>query len=125
MKTSAMKRILPVTALVVALAAPWMGACAQGGTMAEKDSQSSRYAANGKTAGSGFTEAEVRKVDKDAGKITLKHGPITNLDMPPMTMVFRAKDPKMLDNVKAGDKVRVKVDKIQGAYTVTEIEPAR
>ena len=52
-----------------------------------------------------FAEAEVRKVDKDAGKITLKHGPIANLDMPAMSMVFRAKDPAMLDKVKAGAKV--------------------
>ena len=47
---------------------------------------------------------EVRKVDKETGKLTLKHAPIPNLDMPDMTMVFRVKDPAMLDNVKAGDK---------------------
>jgi Cu(I)/Ag(I) efflux system periplasmic protein CusF len=70
-----------------------------------------------------FTEAEVRKVDKAAGKVTLKHGPIANLEMPPMTMVFRVKDAAMLDQVKAGDKVRFKAEKIQGAYTVTEVAP--
>src|SRR5688572_23698552 len=75
-------------------------------------------------AETGFSDAEVRKVDKEAGKITLKHGPIANLDMPAMSMVFRAKDPAMLDKVKAGDKVRFKAEKIQGAYTVTEIAPA-
>lgn len=75
---------------------------------------------------SAFTEGEVRKVDKAAGKITLKHGPIPSLDMAtPMTMVFRAKDPAMLDKVKAGDKIRFKADKIQGAYTVTEIAPRK
>lgn len=73
-----------------------------------------------------FTDGEVRKVDKGAGKITLKHGPIPSLDMGmPMTMVFRVKDPAMLDTVKAGDRVRFKADKVQGAYTVTEIALAR
>jgi Cu(I)/Ag(I) efflux system periplasmic protein CusF len=72
-----------------------------------------------------YTEGEVRKVDKDAGKITLKHGAIANLDMPPMSMVFRAADAAMLDKVKEGDKVRFKAEKIQGAYTVTRIEPAK
>jgi Cu(I)/Ag(I) efflux system periplasmic protein CusF len=68
-----------------------------------------------------YTEAEVRKVDKEAGKITLRHGPIANLDMPAMSMVFRAKDASMLDHVKEGDKVRFKAEKLQGAYTVTEL----
>ena len=77
-----------------------------------------------KAAAAPYAEAEVRKVDKEAGKITLKHGPIANLDMPPMSMVFRAKDPAMLDRVKEGDKVRFKAEKVQGAYTVTEIQPA-
>ena len=53
-------------------------------------------------------EAEVRKVDKEAGKVTLKHGEIRNLDMPPMTMVFQVKDAAMLEKVKVGDKVTVK-----------------
>jgi Cu(I)/Ag(I) efflux system protein CusF len=67
-------------------------------------------------------DAEVRKVDKDAGKITLKHGEIKNLDMPPMTMVFHAKDPALLDKIKAGDKVRFTADKVDGAYTVLSID---
>ena len=54
-----------------------------------------------------MAEAEVRKVDKQAKKITLKHGPIRNLDMPPMTMVFQVRDPALLDNVKQGDKVKI------------------
>jgi Cu/Ag efflux protein CusF len=68
-----------------------------------------------------FTDAEVRKVDKEAGKVTLKHGAIANLEMPPMTMVFRVRDRAMLDRVKAGDKVRFKAEKVQGSYTVTEL----
>ena len=72
-----------------------------------------------------MADGEVRKVDKDAGKITLKHGPIKNLDMPPMTMVFRVKDPAFLDAVKPGDKVRFAAEERSGAYVVTAIEPAR
>lgn len=69
-------------------------------------------------------EGEVRKVDKDAKKLTIKHGPIQNLDMPAMTMVYRVKDPAMLDQVKAGDKVRFQAEKIGEALTVTKIDPA-
>jgi Cu(I)/Ag(I) efflux system protein CusF len=72
-----------------------------------------------------LTEGEIRKVDKDAGKITIKHGPIKNLDMPDMTMVFQVKEPAFLDQVKAGDKVKFRAEKIDGAYTVTGIEVAR
>ena len=71
------------------------------------------------------SEAEVRKVDKDAGKITLKHGEIKNLDMPPMSMVFQVKDKALLDKVKAGDKISFTADKVSGAYTVMSIEPAK
>ncbi|MHB8495717.1 MAG: copper-binding protein [Casimicrobiaceae bacterium] len=71
---------------------------------------------------SAVTEGEVRKIDKDAGKITLRHGPITNLDMPGMTMVFRVSDPAMLDGVKEGAKVRFVADRVGGALTVTAIE---
>jgi Cu(I)/Ag(I) efflux system protein CusF len=71
------------------------------------------------------SEAEVRKVDKDAGKITLKHGEIKNLDMPPMSMVFQVKDKALLDKVKAGDKVGFTADKVNGAYTVMSIEPVK
>jgi Cu/Ag efflux protein CusF len=70
-----------------------------------------------------MSKGEVRKVDKDAQKITIKHGPISNLDMPPMTMVFRVKDPALLDKVSPGDKIQFLADKVDGAYTVTRIEP--
>lgn len=73
----------------------------------------------------GLTDAEVRKVDKEARKITLKHEAIKNLDMPAMTMVFQVSDPAMLDKVKAGDKVRFKASGDGGKYTVTEIQPAK
>ena len=72
-----------------------------------------------------LTEGEIRKVDKDAKKITIKHGPIRNLDMPAMTMVFQVKDPAMLGQVKAGDKVKFAAESVGGAITVTKIEAAR
>jgi Cu/Ag efflux protein CusF len=71
------------------------------------------------------SEGEVRKVDKEAKKITIKHGPLKNLDMPPMTMVFQVKDPALLDKVKAGDQVKFRAEKLGGAFTVTAIEPAK
>ena len=72
-----------------------------------------------------MTEGEVRKVDKDTKKITIKHGDITNLDMPGMTMLFQVKDAAMLDMVKPGDKVRFKAEKAGGALVVTEIQLAK
>ncbi len=69
-----------------------------------------------------MSEGEIRKVDKDAGKITIRHGDLKNLDMPPMTMVFQVTDPAMLDKVKAGDKVGFVAEKIEGRYAVTQIE---
>jgi Cu(I)/Ag(I) efflux system periplasmic protein CusF len=68
------------------------------------------------------TEGEVTKLDTAQAKVTLKHGEIKNLDMPPMTMVFRVKDAKMLDGLAVGAKVRFSAEKINGQYTVTEIK---
>ncbi len=68
------------------------------------------------------TEGEVLKVDAGARRITLKHGEIRNLDLPPMKMLFQVRDPAMLERVKPGDKVRFTADKIQGAYTITSLE---
>ena len=72
-----------------------------------------------------MSDAEVRKVDKAQGKITLRHGAIKNLDMPPMTMVFVVKDRAMLDHVKPGDKVRFKAENAGGRNVVTEMVPAK
>ena len=72
-----------------------------------------------------MTEGEIRKVDKDTKKITIKHGEIKNLDMPGMTMLFQVKDPAMLDTVKAGDKVRFKAEKSATGIVVTEMQVAK
>ena len=68
------------------------------------------------------SEGEVRKVDLEQGKVTLRHGPLANLDMPAMTMVFTAADPKLLEGLKQGDKVRFTADKKDGTYIVTGLE---
>lgn len=72
-----------------------------------------------------LSDAEVRKVDKENRKITLRHGPIKNLDMPPMTMVFQVGDAALLDKVQAGDKVRFAAVNDAGKLTVTHIQPAK
>jgi Cu(I)/Ag(I) efflux system protein CusF len=69
-----------------------------------------------------LAEGEVRRVDKAGGKISLKHGEIKNLDMPPMSMVFEVRDPALLNKVKAGDKIFFTADQINGAYTVMSID---
>jgi Cu(I)/Ag(I) efflux system periplasmic protein CusF len=81
--------------------------------------------ASSASASASMTDGEVRKVDKDAGKLTLRHGPIRNLEMPGMTMVFKVADPNMLDTLKQGDKVRFAAERVDGAITVTKIEATK
>jgi len=100
-----------IAALLIALASPlslFAAEASQGTSVAQ-------------TAGQ-LTEGEVRKVDKETKKITIRHGPIQNLDMPAMSMVFQVKDPAMLDQVKTGDKIRFRAEKVGTQYTVTHIE---
>ena len=106
-----MKRTLSLLLIALGLAAP---ALAQ----QKPDSHSSHHPA----AAEDLTDGEVRKIDKEAGKLTLKHGDIKNLDMPPMTMVFAVKDKAALETLKAGDKVKFRAVKEAGVYTVTEIK---
>ena len=72
-----------------------------------------------------MTDGEVRKIDLENKKITLKHGEIKNLEMPGMTMVFQVKDPAMLDTVKPGDKVMFRAEKANGALVLTEIKTVK
>lgn len=77
-------------------------------------------------AGAKLADGVVKKVDKAAGKVTLSHGPLTNLGMDmPMTMVFRVKDATWLDQMKEGDKIRFLADNVNGAITVVQFEQAR
>jgi Cu(I)/Ag(I) efflux system periplasmic protein CusF len=112
-----MKNVAIASLLGLALALP---------AVADDKQQKSGDAAAGAAQPSAMADGEIRKVDKDAQKITIRHGPMPSLDMPqPMTMVYRVKDPAMLDKVKAGDKVKFEAENIAGAFTITKIEPAR
>ncbi|MGE0558454.1 MAG: copper-binding protein [Burkholderiales bacterium] len=73
-------------------------------------------------AAAALSDGEIRKVDPEARKITIRHGPISNLGMPPMTMVFQVDDPALLENVKAGDKVRFTAEKNDGRYIVRQLQ---
>ncbi|GAB3431782.1 copper-binding protein [Massilia solisilvae] len=72
-----------------------------------------------------LSSGEVQKVDKDTGTLTIQHGPLVNLGMPGMTMVFKARDAAMLGQVKVGDKIRFRAEQVNGAFTVTRLEPVR
>jgi len=68
---------------------------------------------------------EVTKIDKANSRVTLRHGEIKNLDMPPMTMNFRVRDGKILDEVAVGDRVRFTAEKLDGSYVVTTLSKAQ
>ena len=72
-----------------------------------------------------MSSGEVKKVDKGVGKITIKHGPLKNLDMPPMTMIFKVQEPAMLDDIKVGDKVDFIAEKRNGNLTLTRLEASK
>ena len=111
-------RRLRLLALALAIAVPALAqAQAQAGSATAPAS-----APPSPSPSAAMADGEVRKIDKDAGKLTLKHGEIRNLDMPPMTMVFSVKDKAMLDKLQPGDKVKFKAVSEGGKITVTEIE---
>jgi Cu(I)/Ag(I) efflux system periplasmic protein CusF len=112
-----MRRIVTISLIAAIGASPLVRAAA--------DDHS--HAQSGQFAGSAsrYADGEVRNINKDTGRITLRHGPIANLEMPAMTMVFRVNDPAMLNGVKVGDKVQFSADKVNGALTVIEMKPAR
>ena len=76
-------------------------------------------------AATAAADGEVRKIDKAAGKVTLKHGPIANIDMPPMTMAYRVKDKAMLDQLQPGDKIKFEADNIGGVFTLMRFEQVK
>lgn len=69
-----------------------------------------------------LTDGEVKKIDKETGKITLRHGELKNLNMAAMTMVFRVKDEAMLDQVQVGSKVKFAADRVNGAVTIVQLQ---
>ncbi len=110
--------LLALTSIACLLFAP--------GSYASGDPSEDNTAGSASTdSGEAMTSGVVKKVDKGAGKVTIRHGPIVNLGMPQMTMIFRVKDPAMLDRLKEGDEIRFVADKVDGAYTVMQFEPVK
>jgi Cu(I)/Ag(I) efflux system periplasmic protein CusF len=77
------------------------------------------------TSPADMADGEIKKIDKDNKKLTIKHGEIKNLDMPGMTMVFQVKDAAMIDGVKVGDKIRFAAEKGATGYVVSEIQVSK
>ena len=92
---------------------PWLATAAN-------DPSPAAAAPTALAAATGYTDGELKKIDTEQGKITLKHGPIDNLGMPGMTMVFRA-DAALVSGFKSGDLVKFKADRVDGALKVTEL----
>ena len=78
-----------------------------------------------KAAAASLSSGEVRKVDREAKKVTIKHGPIDNLKMPPMTMVFRVKEAALLDGIEPGTPVRFRAEEADGGYVVTRLQKTK
>jgi Cu(I)/Ag(I) efflux system periplasmic protein CusF len=114
----------PATKLIASLAASvtLVLGCSLAALAADTASAAPASAA---TESAAMSSGEVKKVDKDAGKITIKHGPLDNLGMPAMTMVFRVTDPAMLEHVKPGDKIAFVAENKNGALTVVKMEAAQ
>ena len=111
-------RLLVLTSIACLLFAP--GSCAAGDSSADNDAGTTSA-----DSGQAMTSGVVKKVDKGAGKVTIRHGPIVNLGMPKMTMVFRVRDPAMLDRLKEGDRILFVAEKVDGAFTVMSFESAK
>ena len=78
-----------------------------------------------KAKAAALTAKKMKKVDREAKKLTIQHGPIENLGMPPMTMVFRVKDAAMLDGLEPGSKIRFHAEEVKGGYLVTRLQKAK
>lgn len=111
---SNIKHILAISSLAMGMALP-MSSIAQ--TMMMDQSKM------GMSQSASMTDGEVRKVDRETGKVTIKHGDIKHLDMPGMTMVFTAKDKGLLTNLKPGDKVKFMVVNEGGKMVITDLQP--
>ncbi|MES2188527.1 MAG: copper-binding protein [Pseudomonadota bacterium] len=93
--------------------------------LAASDNASSMTATTASAASVKLTAGEVRKVDLEQGKLTIKHEALENLDMPGMTMVFKASDAKLLQNVKQGDKILFRVEKTDAGFMIVRLEQAK
>ncbi len=114
-------KTLSTLTLAIAMAAATPFAPAQEGGHAGHGA----HDAHAPQAAPALTDGEVKKIDKETGKITLRHGEIRNLNMAAMTMVFRVKDAAMLEQVNVGDKIRFAADRDNGAVAIVQLEKAQ
>ncbi|KWK85710.1 RND transporter MFP subunit [Burkholderia ubonensis] len=114
-----MKKLIVVSA---ALAAASASSAFAGDDMAGMNMSTKGAMMKASSSANALTDAEVKKVDTATGMVTLKHGALENVGMPPMTMAFKAKDAEMVNHVKAGDKVKVRIENVNGTLTIVKLE---
>jgi uncharacterized cupredoxin-like copper-binding protein len=68
-----------------------------------------------------YTTGIITKIDAKGGKVTINHGPLLNLDMPGMTMVFRA-DEAMIARMSEGQEIEFVAEPVKGKLTVTQLK---
>ena len=108
-----------LAALLAALALlPFASRAAQPGSAAPKTVANS-------AASAPLVDGLVKKIDPAAGRVTIAHGPIPNIGMPAMTMVFKLKDPAWGARLKAGEQIRFSADEVNGQLIVTRLEGSR
>jgi len=93
--------------------------------LAEQHDHDSQPMGQGQHTGMAWSDGIVKKISPDTAKVTIAHGPLLNLDMPAMTMVFRVKDPAWLKQMKPGDRIRFVAEQVNGVLTVTELQSIR
>lgn len=124
-----MKSLFKLSVLVAAVALSASGFAAEPAVMGAAGGHSGHgghdHAAMSTPMASTWTSGQIKKVDKAAGKVTLAHGPLENLGMPAMTMVFRVQDKAWLGQMKDGDKIRFVADNVNNVLTIVRFEPAR
>ncbi|OXI36259.1 copper-binding protein [Burkholderia aenigmatica] len=122
-----MKKLITVTVATAAVLAvgAFVTPAFAAGDMAGMDMSGMKMSSGGAgESNAALTDAEVKKVDAASGKITLKHGALENVGMPPMTMAFKAKDAAMLEHAHTGDKVKVRIEKVDGTLTIVKLVKA-
>ncbi|MGN7103834.1 copper-binding protein [Ralstonia holmesii] len=110
-----MKKATPILVAATLLASTPVFAAEAGATAATATAPASEKMSHG----------EIKKVDSSAGKLTIKHGPLENLGMDAMTMVFRVKNPAMLQQVSVGDKIDFVAEQVNGALTVVKMQKSQ
>lgn len=113
------------SALKISLATLLVSLGMSGIALAAPDNASNMTAAATSAASVKLTAGEVRKVDLEQGKLTIKHEALENLDMPGMTMVFKATDANLIKDVKQGDKILFRVEKTDAGFMIVRLEQAK